>query len=110
MALDFTLVLILLILLGLLHHHARRLEHAVRDLRHGELLVVRLLGADDRRVAREHEVDPRVRHEVGLELGDVDVQGAVEAERRRERRDHLAEETVQVRVGRAPRYSTSRME
>ena len=34
------------------------------------------------------------RHQVSLELGDVDVQGAVEAERRRERRYHLAEEAV----------------
>ena len=84
-----------------LHHHARRLEHAVGDLGDAELLVVRLLGRDDRRVGREHEVDARVRHEVGLELGDVHVERAVEAERRGERGDHLAEEAVQVRVRRA---------
>merc|ERR1719421_292048 len=81
-----------------LHHHASRLEEAVRDLGNRELLVVGLLRRNDRRVRGEHEVNPRVGHEVGLELGDVDVQGAVETERRRERRDHLAEETVQVRV------------
>merc|ERR1719484_90323 len=81
-----------------LYHHARRLEDAVRDLGDRELLVVGLLSADNRRVAREHEMDAGVRHKVRLELRDVDVQGAVEAERRRERRDHLAEETVQVRV------------
>jgi hypothetical protein len=46
-------------------------------------------------------VDARVRHQVGLELGDVDVQRAVEAERRGERRDDLGDEAVQVRVRRA---------
>ena len=56
---------------------------------------------DDRRVRREHEVDARVRHEVRLELRDVHVERAVEAERRRERRGHLGEEAVEVRVRRA---------
>ena len=66
-----------------------------------ELLVVRLLGRDDRLVRREHEVDARVRHEVGLELGDVGVERAVEAERRRERPADLRDEAVEVRVRRA---------
>merc|ERR1719440_1914532 len=84
-----------------LDHHRRRLEDGVRDLRNAELLVVGLLRRDDRRVRREHEVDARVRHEVRLELRDVDIQGPVEAERSRERGDHLRKQTVQVRVGRA---------
>merc|ERR1719472_261023 len=84
-----------------LGHHAGRLGDRVRDLGDGELLVVRLLGRDDRRVRGEHEVDARVRHEVRLELRDVDVEGAIEAERRRERRGHLGEEAVEVRVRRA---------
>ena len=52
----------------------------------------------------------RARHEVGLELGDVDVERAVKAERRRERRADLRDEAVEVRVRRAldvevaPRY------
>ena len=82
-----------------LGHHAGRLEDRVRDLGDGELLVVRLLG--EMTGAFEHEVDARVRHEVRLELRDVDVEGAVEAQRRRERRDHLGEEAVQVGVRRA---------
>jgi hypothetical protein len=52
-------------------------------------------------VPGEHEVDVRVRHEVGLKLGDVDVERAVEAERRRERRAELRDEAVEVRVRRA---------
>jgi hypothetical protein len=64
-----------------LDHHRRRLEGSVGDLSHGELLVVRLLSRDDGRVRGEHKVDAGVRHEVGLELGDVDVERAVKAER-----------------------------
>ena len=54
---------------------------------------------DDRRVSGEREVNPRVRHQVCLELGQVDVKGAVESKRRRHGRDDLTEETVQVGVG-----------
>ena len=40
-----------------LDHHRRRLEDGVGDLSNAELLVVRLLRRDDRRIRREHEVD-----------------------------------------------------
>merc|ERR1711975_180325 len=84
-----------------LAEHRRWLEGRVGDLRDRELLVVRLLGGDHRGVGREHEVDAGVGHQVGLELGDVDVEGAVEAERGGERRDDLGDQTVEVGVGRA---------
>ena len=74
----------------------RRLEHGIRNFRDAELFVVGLLGGDHRRVRSQHEVDPRVRHEVRLELGDVHVQSAVEAERRGQRRDALADEAVKI--------------
>mmetsp|Transcript_19637 Transcript_19637/g.22574 ORF Transcript_19637/g.22574 Transcript_19637/m.22574 type:complete len:488 (-) Transcript_19637:42-1505(-) len=81
-----------------LGHHRRGLEHSVGDLRHRQLLVVRLLRRDDGRVARQHEVDAGVRHKVRLELRDVHVQRSVEAQRRRQRRHHLRDQAVQVRV------------
>mmetsp|Transcript_26424 Transcript_26424/g.62713 ORF Transcript_26424/g.62713 Transcript_26424/m.62713 type:complete len:413 (+) Transcript_26424:283-1521(+) len=84
-----------------LGHHAGRLEDGVGDLGHGQLLVVGLLGRDDGRVAREHEVDAGVGHQVGLELGDVNVERAVEAEGGGQRRDDLRDEAVEVGVGRA---------
>ena len=84
-----------------LGEHGAGLEHRVGDLSHGQLLVVRLLGRDDGRVGRKHEVDTRVRHQVGLELGDVDVQGAVETERSRQRGHDLRDDAVQVGVRRA---------
>ena len=78
--------------------HSSRLEDRVGDLGDGELLMVGLLGGDHGRVRGEHEVDARIGHEVGLELGDVDVQGAVESEGCRQGRDHLGDEAVQVGV------------
>ncbi len=81
-----------------LDHLVRRLETSVRYLRHAQLLVVRLLGRDDGRVGDEREVDPRVRDQVGLELGQVDVEGAVKAERGSDGRDNLSNEPVQVGV------------
>lgn len=65
------------------------LEAGVGDLGDGELLVVGLLRGDDGRVGGEWEVDARVRHQVGLELRQVHVQSAVEAQGRRDRRDDL---------------------
>ena len=63
-----------------LRHHAGGLEDRVRNLGHRQLLVVRLLGRDDGSVRREHEVDAGVGHQVRLELGHVNVEGAVETE------------------------------
>ena len=44
-------------------------------------------------------MDAGVGHEVGLELGDVDVEGAVEAEGGGDGGDDLGDETVEVSVG-----------
>merc|ERR1711988_1843557 len=64
-----------------LGEHRSGLEHRVGDLAHGQLLMVRLLSRDDRGVRAKHEVDARVRHQVGLELGDVHVQSTIETQR-----------------------------
>ncbi len=84
-----------------LDHHVRGLEDRVGDLGNRELLVVGLLGGDDRGERAQREVDPRVRDKVRLELGHVDGQGTVEAERGRDGRDALGDEAVEVGVGRA---------
>ena len=42
--------------------------------------MVGLFSGDDGRVGGQHEVDTRVRDQVGLELGDIDVQGSVESQ------------------------------
>merc|ERR1719321_1694218 len=46
-------------------------------------------------------MDTRVRHEVGLELSDIDVQGTIEPEGRGQRGDDLGDEAVEVGVRRA---------
>merc|ERR1711935_1301771 len=84
-----------------LGHHGGGLEGRVGHLSNGQLLVVRLLRRDDGSVGRKHEVDARVGHQVGLELGDVHVQGTVETERRGEGGDDLSDQPVEVGVGRA---------
>ena len=43
--------------------------------------MVCLLSRDHWRIGGEHEVDSRVRYQIGLELRDVDVESAIEAER-----------------------------
>merc|ERR1719277_1960303 len=83
-----------------LHKHGGRLEDRHRNLSHAQLLMVSLLCRDNGCVAREHEMDPGVGHEVCLELGNIHIEGAVEAQRGREGGDDLCEEAVQVRVSR----------
>lgn len=82
-----------------LGHHAGGLEDGVGNLGHRELLVVCLLGGDDRSVRREHEVDAGVGHQVGLELGHIHVQGTVETKGGSKGRDDLSNQAVEVGVG-----------
>merc|ERR1711934_972178 len=82
-----------------LGHHVGGLEARVGDLGDGERLVVGLLGRDDWRVGGDHEVDAWVWHQVGLELGNINVEGAIESERSGQGGDHLRDKTVQVGVG-----------
>ena len=82
-----------------LHHLVARLEARLRDLVHGHFLVVRLLGGDDGGVGGHGVVDPRVGDQVCLELVEIDVEGAVEAEGGGDGGDDLGDETVEVGVG-----------
>jgi hypothetical protein len=63
-----------------LKHHVGRLEDGVGQFGNGQLLVIGLLGGDDWRIGRQHEVDTRVWHQICLEFGDIDVQGTIESE------------------------------
>jgi hypothetical protein len=81
-----------------LGHHGGGLEGRVGDLSNGELLVVRLLSRDDRRIRGKHEMDTWVGHQVSLELSNIDVEGTIESERGSQRGDDLGEKSVQVGV------------
>mmetsp|Transcript_6113 Transcript_6113/g.9345 ORF Transcript_6113/g.9345 Transcript_6113/m.9345 type:complete len:241 (+) Transcript_6113:47-769(+) len=59
-------------------HHTSGLKDGVGNLGHRELLVVGLLCGDHGCVRGKHEVDTRVWNQVGLELGNIHVQGSIE--------------------------------
>ena len=84
-----------------LDHLVLRLEASIGYLSDRQLLVSSAVGGDDRRVGCQREVDSRVRHQVSLELVEIDVESAVESERGGDRGDNLADHSVQVRVARA---------
>ena len=55
-----------------LHHLVGRLEAHLRDLAHGQRLVVGLLGGDHGRVGGKREVNARVWDEICLRSNDKD--------------------------------------
>lgn len=82
-----------------LGHHGRWLKGRVGDLSNGELLVVGLLSRDDWSIGRKHKVNAWVWDQVGLELGDIDIEGAIETEGGCQRGDNLGNQTIEVGVG-----------
>merc|ERR1712055_487383 len=82
-----------------LDHLVRWLEACVGDLGYRQLLVIGLLSRDDWGVGDQGEVDSGVRDQVGLELGQVDVESSIESQRGSDRGDDLADQTVEVGVG-----------
>lgn len=65
---------------------------------HFEALVRAFLAGDDGRVADERIVDTGVWDQIGLELVQVDVQRAIEAQAGRDGADYLSNEAVEVLV------------
>merc|ERR1719336_2871455 len=63
--------------------------------------MVSLLSGDDGSIGDKGEVDPGIGNQVGLELVEVHVQGAVEPQGSRDRGDDLADQPVQVGVARS---------
>ena len=78
------------------HHLVGRFEAGVGDLGHRQLLVVGFLGRDDGGVRHQRKVNPGIWHQVGLELGQVNVESAIETQRCRDRTDYLTDEPVQI--------------
>merc|ERR1719201_1805429 len=46
----------------------------------------------------KHEVDTWIWHQIGLELGDVNVESTIKAQRGRKRRNNLSKQTVKISV------------
>ena len=74
------------------------LEASVGDLSDGQLFVVSFFSTDDWSVSDQRKVNPGVWDQVGLKLGQVDVEGTVEPQRGSDGRDNLTNEPVQVGV------------
>jgi len=62
------------------------------------LLVVGLLSAHDGSIGGQREVDPGVGHQVGLELGQINVEGTIESEGSGDGGDNLTNQPVEVGV------------
>ena len=82
-----------------LNHLVSGLEARVGDLGNGQLLVVGLLGRNDRCIGDEREMNTRVGDQIGLELGKIDVERSIETERSRDRGDDLGNQSVKIGVG-----------
>ena len=82
------------------NHLVSGLEASVGDLPNGQLLMVSLLSRDDRGISNQWEVNAGVWDQVSLEFSQINIEGTVETEGSRNRRDDLADKTVQVRVSR----------
>jgi hypothetical protein len=81
-----------------LGHHGGWLEGAVGDFSNTQLLVVRFLGTDNWGKRTKHKVNSWVWYQVGLELGNINVQGTVESKGRGQTGDDLGDQSVQVGV------------
>ena len=75
------------------------LSEGCRDLSHRELLTVSLLRRDDWSIGDQREVDSWIGHQVGLELGEVNIESPVEPQGGRDGRHNLANQPVEVGVG-----------
>lgn len=107
-------------IMALRYHLIPSLEAREGHLRDGVLLVTGFVSREQRRVGSQREMntresaigqnvsksaysvgrEPDIRNKVGLKLVQVDIQRAVEAERRGDRGHDLRDESVQVREAR----------
>ena len=62
------------------HHLVGGFEAGIGDLGNTQLFVIGFLGRDDRSIRDQREVDTWVGDEVGLELGEIDIEGTVKTE------------------------------
>jgi hypothetical protein len=73
-------------------------ETGVGDFGNGKLFVVSFFGGNDWSVSGQWKVNPWVWHQVGLELGQIDVQSTIESEGSGDGGDNLSDQPVQVGV------------
>jgi len=79
-----------------LHHLVARLEARESHISDIVLLVMGFLSRDDRGKGRKREVDTRERNQVGLELIEINIERAIEAQRSSDGRNNLGNQPVEV--------------
>merc|ERR1719186_1143853 len=83
-----------------LDHLVGGLEASCGNLRHRQLLVISLLCGDDGGVSHQREVNSWIGHKIGLKLSEIHIELSVESKRGGDGGDDLADEPVEVGVGR----------
>merc|ERR1712098_437852 len=80
------------------HHLIGWLETGVCDLSYCQLLVVSLLSRNDRGVGGQREVDTGIWHQVGLELGQVNIEGTIKTKGSSDGGHNLTDQPVKISV------------
>ena len=79
-------------------HHWCWLECRVGNFSNWELFVISFLRWDNWRVWTQHKVDTGIWDQIGLEFGNINVQGTIESQWGSQRWNDLGNESVQVGV------------
>ena len=83
------------------HHLVGWFKVSIDDLCYRKLFMVGFLSRDDRGVCGQREVDAGIGHQVGLELGQIHIQGAIKPQGSSDGGHYLANKAVKICVGRA---------
>ena len=75
------------------------LKASIGDLCYRKLFMVGFLSRDDRGVCGQREVDAGIGHQVGLELCQIHIQGAIKPQGSSDGGHYLAHEAVKIHVG-----------
>ena len=81
------------------HHLVGWLKASIGDLCYRKLFMVGFLSRDDRGVCGQREVDAGIGHQVGLELGQIHIQGAIKPQGSSDGGHYLANKAVKICVG-----------
>ena len=82
-----------------LHHLIGWLKTSVCDFSNGQLLMICFFSWDHRRICRQREMNPGIRHQICLKLGQIHIQCAVESQRSSDWTDNLTYQSVEIGVG-----------
>jgi hypothetical protein len=82
-----------------LDHLVRWFEAGSSDVSNSKALMGCLVFTQNWGIGHQREMDPGVWHQVGLELGEINIKGTIESKRCSDRRHYLTDEPVQINVG-----------